>query len=82
MANFDSGVKAYIVGEVTVKVLFPIDWKDNPDVSCYQCKFFSRNNGICQLTKEVSEYPQKYISSKCPLTFSGEIKEINENEKN
>ena len=80
--DFSSGVKSYIIGEVTVKVHFPIDWKDNPDVSCYQCKFFSRNNGICQLTKEVSEYPQKYISSKCPLTFSGEIKELNENEKN
>ena len=81
MANFDTGVKAYIIGEVTVQVHFPVDWKDNPDVSCYQCKFFSRNNGICQLTKEVSEYPQKYISSKCPLTFSGEIKEI-KNESN
>jgi hypothetical protein len=81
MANFDSGVKAYIIGEVTVQVHFPVDWKDNPDVSCYQCNFFSRNNGICQLTKEVSEYPQKYISSKCPLTFSGEIKEI-KNESN
>ena len=72
MANFDSGVKAYIIGEVTVQVHFPVDWKDNPDVSCYQCKFFSRNNGICQLTKEVSEYLQKYVSSRCPLVFSGE----------
>lgn len=75
MANFDSGVKAYITGECTVKVHFPIDWKDNADVSCYQCKFFSRASGICYLTKEISEYPQRYVSSKCPLTFSGEIKE-------
>ena len=37
---------------------------------------FSRNNGICQLTKEVSEYPTKYIGSRCPLNFSGEINEI------
>ena len=81
MANFDTGVKSYIIGEVTVQVHFPVDWKDNPDVSCYQCKFFSRNNGICQLTKEVSENPQKYLSSICPLTFSGEIKEI-KNESN
>lgn len=75
MANFDSGVKAYITGECTVKVHFPIDFKDNADVSCYQCKFFSRASGICYLTKEISEYPQRYVSSKCPLTFSGEIKE-------
>lgn len=75
MANFDSGVKSFIIGECTVQVHFPIDWKDNADVSCYQCKFFSRNNGICQITKEISEYPTKYIGSKCPLTFNGEVME-------
>lgn len=74
MADFDSGVKAYITGECTVKVHFPIDWKGIIDVSCYQCKFFSRASGICYLTKEVSEYPQRYISSTCPLDFSGEVK--------
>lgn len=79
MANFDSGVKAYIIGEYTVKVHFPVDWKDNAEVNCYQCKFFSRNNGICQLTKEVSEYPTKYIGSKCPLEFNGEVNEVNKN---
>lgn len=73
MADFSSGVKAYITGECVVKIHFPVDFKDNADVCCYQCKFFSRNNGICQLTKEVSEYPTKYISSTCPLEFSGEI---------
>lgn len=75
MANFDSGVKAYITGECTVKVHFPIDWKDNADVNCYQCKFFSRASGICYLTKEISEYPQRYVSSSCPLKFDGEIHE-------
>ena len=75
MANFDDGVKGYIVGECTIKVHFPVDWKDNVDVNCYQCKFFSRNNGVCQLTKEISEYPTKYIGSHCPLVFDGEIKE-------
>ena len=69
MADFENGVKRYIRGECIVKVHFPVDWKDNPDVCCYQCKFFSRNNGICQLTKEISEYPQKYIGSNCPLNF-------------
>ncbi len=76
MANYDSGVSGYIWGECIVKVHFPIDQKGNADINCYQCKFFSRNNGICQLTKEISEFPQKYISSKCPLDFSGEIKEL------
>lgn len=73
MPNFDNGVKAYIVGRCAISVHFPIDWKDNIDVSCFQCKFFSRNNGICQLTKEVSEYPTKFRGSKCPLDFDGEI---------
>ena len=76
MAEFSSGVKAYITGECVVKIHFPVDFKDNADVNCYQCKMFSRNNGICQLTKEVSEYPTKYRGSRCPLVFDGEIKEI------
>lgn len=69
MANFESGVKSYIRGHTVVEVFFPVDWKDNPDVCCYQCKFYSRNTGMCQLTKEISEYPQKYIGSRCPLNF-------------
>lgn len=73
MSDFETGVKSYIQGECKISVHFPIDWKDNADVSCYQCKMFSRNNGICQLTKEISEYPTKYIGSNCPLEFSGEI---------
>jgi hypothetical protein len=71
VANFDSGVKSYIKAYAVVEVGFPVDWKDNPDVCCYQCKFFSRNTGMCQLTKEMSEFPQKYVGSHCPL----EIKE-------
>lgn len=73
MANFSDGVKGYITGECKVKVHFPVDWKDNADVNCYQCKYFSRAIGICYLTKEISEYPTKYIGSNCPLEFSGEI---------
>ena len=76
MADFSSGVKAYITGKCEIQIHFPIDWKDNADVNCYQCKMFSRNTGVCQLTKEISEYPTKYIGSKCPLNFDGEIKEI------
>lgn len=70
MSNFENGVKSYIKGRAVVEVNFPVDWKDNADISCYQCKFFSRNNGVCQLTKEVSEYPQKYVGGHCPLEIT------------
>ena len=73
MANFESGVKGYIMGECNVKIFFPVDFRDNADVNCYQCKLFSRNTGVCQITKEVSEYPTKYIGSNCPLMFQGDI---------
>ena len=75
MAQFDSGVKGYITGECVVKIHFPVDFKGNAEVNCYQCKMFSRNTGICQVTKEISEYPMKFIGSNCPLNFDGEIKE-------
>lgn len=78
MANFESGVKSYITGECVVKIHFPVDFKDNAEINCYQCKMFSRNTGVCQLTKEISEYPTKYRGSRCPLVFDGEIKEIKE----
>jgi hypothetical protein len=82
MADFSSGVKSYIYGECTIKVHFPIDWHDNADISCYQCKMFSRNTGVCQLTKEVSEYPTKHRGSECPLVFDGEIIELKGEKRN
>ncbi len=72
MANFDSGVKTYIKCYAVVEIEFPVDWNGIPDISCYQCKFFSRNTGMCQLTKEISEYPQKYVGEKCPLQMKEE----------
>lgn len=72
MANFDSGVAKYIKGQATVTVNFPVDFKGSCDVSCYQCKFFSRNNGVCQLNKEVVAYPQKYVGQNCPLKIEEE----------
>ena len=80
MPCFESGVKAYITGECVIKIHFPVDFKDNAEINCYQCKMFSRNNGICRLTKEISEYPTKYISSTCPLEFSGEIIKLRKEE--
>lgn len=73
MANFDSGVKRFIKAQATVTVYFPVDMKDRAGVNCYLCKFFSRQTGMCQLTKEISEYPQKYIGSHCPLDVIEEL---------
>lgn len=81
MSNFESGVKAYVTGECIVRVHFPIDFKDNADICCYQCKMFSRNTGVCQLTKEISENPTKYVGSCCPLKFDGVIENILKEEK-
>ena len=72
MPNFESGVKRYITGYAVVEVHFPVDFKDNADINCYQCRFFSRNNGICQLNKEVVAYPQKYVGATCPLMIKEE----------
>ena len=67
MANFESGVKRFIKARAVVEVGFPVDFKDNADISCMQCKFYSRNTGVCQLTKEVVSYPSKYVGQSCPL---------------
>lgn len=72
MANFESGVSDYIKTQATVNVFFPVDHKGRSSINCFQCKFFSRNNGICQLTKEISEYPQAYVGSACPLKIMEE----------
>jgi hypothetical protein len=67
MAYFESGVKEYIKAYATIEVAFPVDFKGSADICCYQCQFFSRNNGVCQLTKEITAYPQKYVGTECPL---------------
>lgn len=68
MSHFESGVKSFIKTQATVTVMFPVDFKDHTAINCMQCKFFSRHSGICQLTKEISEYPTKYVGRNCPLT--------------
>ena len=83
MANFDNGVKAFITGECTITVHFPVDWRDKADVCCMQCPYLSSNKRMCQLNKQPIQYPKQYIGYDCPLNF----KEQNEqgetkNEKN
>ena len=75
MANFDSGVKRFIKAKVTIEVGFPVDWRDNPDVSCKQCNFYIRATQRCALNQSIVEYPEKYIGSHCPLEFISEEEE-------
>ena len=67
MADFTDGVKRYIKAQGIITNYFPVDFKDNEDICCYQCDFFSRNQGICLVTKEVTPYPQKFIGRMCPF---------------
>lgn len=76
---FESGVKRYIRGSAKVEVFFPVDWKENSAISCNMCKFFSRSTGKCYLTQEVSEYPQHYVGSHCPLEIDIDNEMENEN---
>ena len=44
MANFESGVASYIVGQATVEVFFPVDAKGRESINCRQCQFLSATN--------------------------------------
>lgn len=38
MPEFSRGVKEYIRAHALVEVTFPVDFRDNAEVNCYQCK--------------------------------------------
>ena len=78
MADFSSGVSGYVKAVAIVAVNFPIDLKGNADVCCYQCPYFSRSSGICQLNKAVPAYPAKYIGQECPFWASLNSEEDND----
>lgn len=67
MANFDSGVKGYVLGQFVVKVGFPIDWRDNAQICCRHCQFLSTNERMCQLNKMPVAFPNKGVGDFCPL---------------
>lgn len=69
MADFTDGVKEYVEATalVPVKNYFPVDFRGNPDMSCYQCNYFNRNNGKCIITNDVTSYPQKFVGRTCPF---------------
>ena len=83
MANFDSGCKGFVVMECTVRVNFPIDWKDRAEIACKHCPYLSSNERMCQLNKEPVAYPNKYVGAQCPLQeIEYNIKGENNNETN
>ena len=67
MSRFESGVSSYVHAAATVTVHFPVDNKGNAEINCAQCFFFREASRRCGLTGEISEYPSKYVGSKCPL---------------
>ena len=69
MSEFSRGVKEYIHATAMVEVTFPVDFRDNANVNCYQWKYYRHNYRSCGLNGEICEYPDKYIGSHCPLTF-------------
>jgi len=67
MGAFDSGVKRYIEATATVRVFFPVSWRDSTEIACKHCKFFERAKQRCWLTQDVVNYPNNYVGSNCPL---------------
>lgn len=73
MAGFDSGVSRYVTGTATVTVHFPVDSKGREHIACVHCKFFSSSSRFCQLSKEIPEFPDKFVGSFCPLEIPDQI---------
>lgn len=76
MSGFDSGIKGYVVGKTEIVVYFPVDWRGEAHISCYQCNYFSRSTGRCHLTQEISEFPEKFVGGKCPLKTEEDGKNV------
>ena len=70
MADFESGVTAYVHATATIDVYFPVDAKGNADVNCFQCEMFHRSSSRCGINGKICAYPQKYIGQYCPLNFN------------
>ena len=82
MPNFDSGCKGFVTMECTVKVHFPIDWRDRAEVACRHCPYLSSNERMCQLNKQPVFFPNTNLGEWCPLEqIETTIKEKKENEK-
>ena len=62
-----SGVARYRTCYCVVEVKFPVDFKGNEAVDCMHCFLYQRQSGKCPLTGHISEYPDRYVGSHCPL---------------
>ena len=62
-----SGVARYRTCYCVVEVKFPVDFKGNEAVDCMHCFLYQRQSGKCPLTGHISEYPDRYVGSNCPL---------------
>lgn len=81
MANFESGVAAYVHAQAVIDVFFPIDAKGNADISCRQCYYFQESANRCRLNWEVCAYPNRFVGASCPLYQVDENGVIIENKK-
>ena len=73
MANFESGVAAYIKGRATVEVGFPVDFRGNAEIACKHCKFHLKAAQRCGLTQEIINFPERYVGYNCPLERIEEV---------
>ncbi len=69
MTEFETGVSGYVAAEATVRIFFPIDSTGKKYINCSKCKMFDVRNRACQITKEISEFPEKFVGSHCPLNI-------------
>jgi hypothetical protein len=67
MAIFDNGVASYVIGQATVRVAFPVDFRGNAEIACKHCKFYVRATQRCALNQEIVNFPEKYVGANCPL---------------
>ena len=72
MANFDSGIASYIIGQATITIGFPVDFRGNAEIACKHCKMFDKRTNRCWINQEVVSFPDKYVGTNCPLERMGE----------
>jgi len=70
VSALESGVKNYIKAKATVTVNFPVDFRDNAVVACKLCPYLTHSTNMCQLTKELVPFPDKYVGGCCPLELA------------
>lgn len=79
MANFDSGVKGYMIGACEIRQGFPIDHKNNYYIACKYCRFLISQRR-CVITDELVPFPETHIGYNCPFEFN-EINYTEESEE-